>query len=82
MLRIVAESVISPAEVMERAREFFGPRGLGLEERVEGPLCLVFSGGGGFVRVSASSVDSGRTRVDMETREWELKARDFARTLS
>jgi hypothetical protein len=49
MARYGKESKLSPAKVLEKAFEFFGPGGLGLEVKDPGEDCATFEGGGGHV---------------------------------
>jgi hypothetical protein len=53
MARYGKESKLSPDKVMEKALEFFGPGGLGLEVKEQGEDCATFEGGGGHVFVQA-----------------------------
>ncbi len=77
MVRYGKETRRSPAEVMERARKFFGPQGLGLTAEEQGDCCLYLSGGGGYVRVQVAVGEGGRTLVTLETREWDQQAMRF-----
>jgi len=42
---------------------------------------MTFTGGGGYVTASFSR-DQEATRVELETREWEEQAKQFAREVS
>jgi hypothetical protein len=53
MARYGKESKLSPAKVLEKALQFFGPGGLGLEVEEQGEGCVTFEGGGGHVFVQA-----------------------------
>jgi hypothetical protein len=76
MLKIGKESKLKPEEAVQRAIDFFGPGGYGLEVKDEGNCCAVFKGGGGSVRVSAAETRKGSS-VDVEAVEWEVQAREF-----
>jgi hypothetical protein len=76
MARYGKESKLSPDKVLEKAREFFGPGGLGLEVKEEGEGCATFEGGGGHVFVSACEKGKG-SEVDLETREWDYQVKQF-----
>ena len=83
MIRMEAESKLSPREVVEKARAFFGPGGLGIEVTEMADCCARFAGGGGQVYVQASPLRSspgekpGGSRVEIQGREWEYQIRQF-----
>jgi len=84
MARYGKESKLSPAKVLEKAIEFFGPGGLGLEVKEQGEGCATFEGGGGHVFVQAcekgpalSGVEGKGSEVDLETREWDYQVKQF-----
>jgi hypothetical protein len=76
MARYRKESKLSPAKVMEKALEFFGPGGLGLDVKEQGEDCVTFEGGGGHVFVLACEKEKG-SEVDLETREWDYQVKQF-----
>jgi hypothetical protein len=76
MARYGKESKQSPAQVMKKAIEFFGPGGLGLEIKEEGEDCASFEGGGGHVFVQVCEKGRG-SEVDLETREWDYQVKQF-----
>jgi hypothetical protein len=76
MLKIAKESKLTPEEAVKRAVAFFGPRGYGLEVKDEGNCCATMEGGGGSVRVSATTTKKGSS-VDVEAVEWEIQAKEF-----
>jgi hypothetical protein len=76
MARYGKESKLSPAKVLEKALEFFGPSGLGLEVKEEVEGCATFEGGGGHVFVSACEKGPG-SEVELETREWDYQVKQF-----
>jgi hypothetical protein len=79
MLRIGAKSKLSPQEVLERARKFFGEsQGLKLRESSEDGAA--FEGGGGGIIVNVSPAGRGSS-VDIESREWDYQAKEFLRQI-
>lgn len=62
-----------------KAKSFFS--GLGLTLKDENAGCLTFEGGGGFVNVTVCEED-GKTKVQLETTEWEIQAKEFSSKLS
>jgi len=80
MLKIGKESKLKPEEVLQRAIDFFGPKGYGLEVKDEGNCCATFEGGGGSVHISASIGKKGST-VDVESVEWDYQAKQFLEKL-
>jgi hypothetical protein len=76
MARYGKESKQSPAQVMKKALEFFGPGGLGLEIKEEGEGCASLEGGGGHVFVQVCEKGRG-SEVDLETREWDYQVKQF-----
>ncbi len=78
MPRYGVETKLSPEEAIKAAVACFGEGGLGLKAEEQGPCCVYFEGGGGFVRVTASQ-EAERTTVDLETREWDYHVKRFVR---
>jgi hypothetical protein len=70
-----------PDQVIELAIAYFGEGGLGLSAEYLGPCCAYFQNGEGFVRVEARK-GQGRTKVDLETRDWDYDVRQFMRRLA
>jgi hypothetical protein len=79
MLRLTVTSKHPPAEIMRRARAFFGAGGVGLEPS-DGATGISFTGAGGFVTVVLADED-GKTLVDLSTREFDHQVRRFARAI-
>jgi len=78
MARYGKESKLSPDKVMEKALEFFGPDGLGLEVKEQDGGCATFEGGGGHVFVQVCESEKGKgSEVDLETREWDYQVKQF-----
>jgi hypothetical protein len=76
MIHLGKESKLSPTKVLERAIEFFGPDGIGLEVKEQDEGCARFEGGGGYVFVQVCEKEKG-TEVDLESREWEYQVKQF-----
>ena len=76
MIRINRQTRLKPADIIDRAAEYFGKGGEALEERERGPCCISFEGAGGYVAVSVVEEDNHRI-VDVETREFEYQAKRF-----
>jgi hypothetical protein len=76
MLNVTKESMLKPNDVIKRAVNFFGAKGLGLIVKEEDNCNVYFEGGGGYVRVAAATGKKGST-VDVETMEWESQVKDF-----
>ena len=76
MARYGKESKLSPGKVLEKALEFFGPEGLGLEVKEQNECCANFEGGGGHVVVRVGERGRG-SEVDLETREWDYQVKQF-----
>ena len=76
MLRLSITSKLGPEEAIKRAVKFFGPEGYGLDVKEQEGCCAYFEGGGGGVRVTASTEKKGST-VELESREWDYQAKEF-----
>jgi hypothetical protein len=80
-MRYGTETKLTPEEVLERARAFFGPGGeLGLPETSPAQGSATFGTETGGVSVSANSMD-GRTEVTILSREYDYWAERFLREL-
>jgi hypothetical protein len=51
-----------------------------MELKEDSPLCLTFSGGGGYVTATLCT-EGGKTRVSLVSQEWERQAEKFLSTL-
>ena len=80
MARYGKESKLSLTKVTEKALQFFGPGGVGLEVKEQGENCALFEGGGGHVFFQACEKDGG-AEVDLETREWDYQVKQFMRKI-
>ena len=76
MIRYGKNTKLGADKVLKRARAFFGPGGLGLDESESDDCHVRFQGGGGFVLISVCAGDKG-TEVDLSTQEWENPVREF-----
>jgi hypothetical protein len=78
-MRYEVRTRLSPEEALERAIGHFGPQGIGLELTDQNQTCLIFQGGGGHVAVTACPGEDAKakTRVELETREWDYAVRKF-----
>ena len=80
MLNISRETNLSPEEIKQKTKDFFGQNGLKLELTEEAPDCLNFSGGGGYVTATIFP-EEGKNRVDIVTMEWEYHVKEFMSSL-
>jgi len=80
MISLGKQTKLGPEKVIERAIQYFGPQGVGLEVEESGTGCARFAGGGGFVSVTACKGET-RTEVSIEAREYESQAKQFVAKL-
>lgn len=76
MIKLEAKTKLSKDKTVERVKQFFGKGGLGLEIKEETGDCLCFEGGGGYVTTTVCSEEK-KTRIELETREWEFQVKKF-----
>jgi hypothetical protein len=76
MLRIAKKTKLEREELIDRASNFFGKDGNGLDIIEKNPCCITFEGGGGHVTVSIADEEKGRM-VEVETREHEYQVKRF-----
>lgn len=80
-MRYLAETRLSADQVLERAERAFGPQSpLGLTSSEGIPNRRAFVGGGGHIVVTARR-EGDRTRVTLETREYDREVRQFLEEL-
>jgi hypothetical protein len=79
MASYTLETKLSPERAIEQAVAYFGQDGLGLEVTEQGACCAGFVGGGGHVYVAVSA--GPKTKVDLETREWDYDVKRFMRRM-
>ena len=77
MARYAKKSKLEPEAVLQRAEEFFGAGGLGLQVIERNECCRSFQGSGGHVTVTAARCEPDKTEVDLETREWDYQVKEF-----
>lgn len=78
MIKIGKESKLTTSDVVDKAVEFFGPGGLGLEVVEKGDCCARFEGSGGYVFVDVADADrQDGSSVDVEGREWDFHIKRF-----
>ncbi len=78
MLNMERKTRLDSSKVINKAVDFFGPDGLGLDVVDTGDCCARFEGGGGFVFLRTQDLEGKRkTSVLMEGREWEVKIKEF-----
>lgn len=75
MARYGVDTKLSVSEILDRAEEYFGEGGLGLEVTSRDNCCISLAGGGGHVTVTVAEGD--KTSVDLETREWDYQVKKF-----
>ncbi|MGI6206601.1 MAG: hypothetical protein ACOYEW_00195 [Anaerolineae bacterium] len=81
MLRLLVKTQYDPQQVITRATGYFA-QGLGMEARPQSDTCVTFTGGGGYVTVTAEAGEGGRgSQVTLETREWEYDTQRFAQEI-
>ena len=80
MLNLEVKTKLGEKEVVDQLKKFFGKGGLGLDLTDEGPQCLYFEGGGGHVSATLCP-EEGKTRINLETQEWDHQVKAFAATL-
>jgi hypothetical protein len=80
MLNLEKKTKLETETAIRKLKEYFGKGGLGLELASESPQCLSFEGGGGYVTAILCPEKKG-SRIQFETREWELHVRKFAEQL-
>ncbi len=76
MLRITTKSKLPPKTIIQRAIDFFGPKGNNLKIVEKTDSTVKFESVDGVVDVSVESVD-GKTSVDLFTNQWEFQTREF-----
>lgn len=74
-MRYGSKTKLSTSQVLDKAEEYFGPGGLGLEVTSRDNCCISLAGGGGHVTVTVS--EGRKTSVDAETQEWDYQVKKF-----
>ncbi len=74
MLRIEGHTKLAPAQVVERAAQYFESYGLTIKRRSDHEVLL--EGAGGGVDVFVQNQEKGAD-VEVVSREWDNQAREF-----
>jgi hypothetical protein len=80
-MRYEVTTKLSPQAAIARAKDYFGPQGVGLDIADEHDLDVTFLGGGGHVSVVACAGEK-KTTLELETREWDYPVRQFMSEVS
>jgi hypothetical protein len=80
MARYGVTTKMSPRAVIQKAVDFFGTDGVGLEMIDRNRCCARFEGGGGHVSVTV--IEGDTTEVELVTREWDHDAKRFVRQIA
>jgi hypothetical protein len=78
-LRLSTNTKLTPEQALEWAVRYFADE-VGLAVARRSATSARFAGGGGHVQVSAVAAPKG-AEVELETMEWEMQVRQFARDL-
>lgn len=82
MIRLAVDTKLNREQVMDRARAYFAGR-LGLAPEDVSDCCTSFTGGGGHVTVTfEEGAPADRTRVIVESQEWDRDAKAFTGSLN
>lgn len=81
MLNLAKTSKLSPEEILNKAKEFFGPGGYGLAVTEEATGYVAFEGGGGGIEVIVNP-DGKKTSLELTSREWDIQAKEFITKIS
>ena len=81
MINLEIQTKLSVGETVKRLKAFFGKGGLGLDIVEESGDCINFQGGGGFVNAVICEAE-GKTKVELQSREWDHQVKEFASKLS
>jgi hypothetical protein len=60
MIRITRQTRLIPADIIDRAFDYFGEGGEALEEKGRNSCCISFEGAGGYVAVTVVDEDNHR----------------------
>jgi len=80
MLNLEIKTRLPHEKAVERIKHFFGKEGLGLDIVEETPQCFSFQGGGGYVTATVCP-EEGKTRITLQTQEWDEQVKKFSSTL-
>jgi hypothetical protein len=76
VLSMEVRTALSPDELAERLKTFFGKEGLGLELKEDRPGCITFAGGGGYVSTDFCP-EGEKTRLHIVTSERAVQVKTF-----
>ena len=80
MLNLEVKTKQKPEKVVQKIKKYFGEGGLALELKSDMAQCLNFEGAGGYVNAFLCT-EEFKTRLVLETREWEYHVKKFAESL-
>jgi hypothetical protein len=80
MLRIAAETRLTPEEAIKKVIAYFGPAGHKMELISQTETSVYFEGTGGSIAAEAVK-ENGKTSLEFVSREWDYQVREFIRTL-
>ncbi len=80
ILSMEIRAALTPESVRQKLIGFFGPGGLGLALKEEGPGCATFEGGGGYVMATFCR-EGEWTVLRLVTSEWAVQVKRFIETL-
>lgn len=80
ILTMEVRTILSTEELAERLKESFDRGGLGLELKEQGPDCLTFTGGRGYV-TATFGMEGGKTLLRIVTSEWAVQVKKFVTEL-
>jgi len=81
MIRLELKTKLSPEKAIEKAVDYFGPKGYGLEVKEHYKNHAYFEGGGGSVTVSTSTKEK-KTAVEIVSKEWDFQVQEFAEKIT
>lgn len=76
MLKVERMTDRSKEDIGQLIRGHFGTGGLGMNLSSDAAGCLIFEGGGGYVRAIITRAGE-RTRLQLLTQEWEIRVKEF-----
>ena len=80
MLNLEIKTKLTPENVVQKLKEYFGEGGLGLQLTSDTDQCLTFEGSGGYITATLCQEDA-QTRIELVTQEWEYHVKQFADSL-
>jgi len=80
MLALEIKTKKKPDKILQKLKDYFGSTGLKLEIARENENGMLFKGSGGYVEATIVTEDS-KTRVNLESSEWDYHIKKFAEGL-